>query len=83
MVALGVSTRKIKKYLHRYFLWWVNTANWSYEYLIKQFIAVCWDLTPAAYAAGLLIRHIKKSDSLTPDDLLPAGKGLLVAAIAA
>jgi len=62
----------------------VNTANWNYEYLSKQFIAMCWDIIPAAYAAGLLIRHIKKSGNLIPSDhLLSAENGLLVAAIAA
>lgn len=84
MVTLGVSARKIKNYLHRYFLWWVHTATWSYEYLSKQFIAACWDITPAAYAAGLLITHLKKAGNLIPcDDLLLTGKGLLVAAMAA
>lgn len=83
MVALGVSTRRIRNYLHCYFLWWVNTTTWNYEYLIKQFIAMCWNIIPAAYAAGLLIRRIRQSDTLTCDDLLLAGDGRLVAAIAA
>ena len=84
MVVDGISFRKIRRYLHRYVLWWVNTATWNYDYLIKQFIATCWDFIPAAYAAGLLNRHIKKSGNLvSSDDLLHPGKGLLAAAIAA
>jgi len=70
--------------LFRLFPWWVNTATWNYEYLSKQFIAMCWDIISAAYAAGLLIRYIKKSGNLIlSDHLLSTENGLLVAAIAA
>jgi hypothetical protein len=43
MVQTGFSTRRIRSYLHRFILWWMNaTRIWS-------------------YAAGLLLRDIKKS----------------------
>jgi hypothetical protein len=62
MVQTGFSTRRIRSYLHRFVLWWVNaTRTWNYNELIRWFCKACFDITPAAYAAGLLLRDIKKS----------------------
>ena len=62
MVTDEASPQQIKRYLHRFFLWWVIAAEtWTYEGLIKQFLHVCWDVNIAAYAAGLLIRHVRQS----------------------
>jgi hypothetical protein len=62
MVFDGASTQRIRNYLHRWALWWVNAAEtWSYKELIKQFLAVCWDANVAAYAGSLLMLHLMKS----------------------
>ena len=55
MVNSGVSPCRIRIYLHRWSTWWVGTAqSWQYQKLLEWFLNVCWDLKPAAYAAGLL-----------------------------
>lgn len=82
MVSSGFSTRHIRSYLHRFVLWWANTTKtWNYAELIKWFYDACFDITPAAYAAGLLLRRIRELHSWTVFYLLHAG--LAVAADAA
>lgn len=62
MVNSGLSAHRIRSYLHRWVLWWVRTSNsWSYQELLEWFLHVCWDVTPAAYAAGLLQQAVKDS----------------------
>lgn len=52
------STQSIRNYLHRWALWWVNTAkSWTYEELLQWFYAVCWNQTAADYAAGLVTHY--------------------------
>jgi len=81
MVNDGLSARQIKLYLHRFVLWWVNTTRtWNYEELIQWFCDACFDVTHAAFAAGLLFRRIRESCSPTAYDLQSVG---LAAAIAA
>ena len=50
--------------------WWVGTAqSWQYQELLEWFLNVCWDLKPAAYAAGLLHHAMIKTanhDAVTP-----------------
>lgn len=54
MVADGTSFRQIRRYLHRFVVWWQNTSGtWGYPELLQQFIEVCWQKETAAYAAGL------------------------------
>jgi hypothetical protein len=71
MVKDEASPRRIRNYLNRFFQWWVNTSEtWEYTELIQRFLACCWDATTAAYAAGLLLKHIRKSRSPGNDDEL-------------
>ena len=64
MVITGFSTRRIRSYLHRFVLWWVNSTKlWNYEELIKWFADASFDINPKAYALGLLIRRIRESHS--------------------
>ena len=66
MIYTGFSTRSIRAYLHRYILWWVNASTtWLYHELIEWFIETCWDLYPAAYAAGLRQRYFMQSNTRT------------------
>lgn len=62
MVIDGVSPQRIRSYLHRWSMWWVRSSqSWQYQELLEWFLNVCWDFSPAAYAAGLLHHAIKKS----------------------
>jgi hypothetical protein len=62
MVIDGTSSRRIRNYLHRWITWWVNaTRIGNYNELIQWFCKACFDINPAAYAAGLLLRDIRKS----------------------
>lgn len=62
MVIDGLSAKRIKRYLHDWLCWWVKTSDtWQYHELIKWFVETCWDINPAAFAAGLLQRHFMKS----------------------
>ena len=55
MVNDGVSPQKIRRYLHRWAMWWVRTTeNWHYHELLEWFLNGCWDFELAAYALGLL-----------------------------
>ena len=57
----GLSARRIRSYLHRWALWWVRTSqSWQYQELLGWFLHVCWDYSPAAYAAGLLQHAIER-----------------------
>lgn len=56
---------------------------WNYEELIKWFCGACFDITPAAYAAGLLLRRIKTSLRVADYHLLAIGRADAVEAIAA
>ena len=69
MVIDGLSARRIRIYLHCWALWWVRTSqSWQYQELLKWFLEVCWDIGPAAYAAGLLQQAIKRAYyDLVPD----------------
>lgn len=61
MVTIGLSTNRIRRYLHQFLLWWAKTSGtWQYHELINWFVESCWDINPAAYAAGLLQRQFKK-----------------------
>ena len=62
MVIDKVSPSKIRNYLYRLVTWWQNaTRIWTYYELIHSFCKACFDITPAAYAAGLLLRDIRES----------------------
>ena len=61
MVTIGLSTKKIRRYLHQFLLWWVKTIDaWTYQELTIWFISMCWDIYPAAHAAALLQRYFSK-----------------------
>jgi hypothetical protein len=61
MVTIGISTNRIRRYLHHFLLWWTkNSDTWQYQELISWFVESCWDINPAAYAAGLLQRYFIK-----------------------
>ena len=82
MVHFGLSTRRIRGYLHRFVLWWVNTTRiWNYEALISWFCDACFEIEPAAFATGLLLKRIRESRSWTASYLL--GEGFAVDVIAA
>lgn len=62
MVTDGASPRQIRKYLARWIQWWNGTVDdWSKDKLIQWFCQACFDITSAAYAAGLLLRHVRKA----------------------
>ena len=62
MVTDGASPRHIRKYLARWIQWWNETVDdWSKSELIRWFCRVCFDITPAAYAVGLLLRQVRES----------------------
>ena len=62
MVEDGFSIPKIRNYLYRWAMWWVNASNtWQHHELLKWFLDSCWDVNLAAYAEGLLLRYIKTS----------------------
>ena len=55
MVTSGFSTHRIRSYLKKWALWWVKTVEiWQYEEILHWFMSSCWELPPAAIAAGLL-----------------------------
>ena len=61
MVTIGLSANRIRRYLHQFLLWWTKTSGtWAYHELIDWFVKSCWDMNPAAYAAGLLRRYFNK-----------------------
>ena len=69
MVKSEVSPRRIRGYLHRWSTWWVGTAqSWQYHEPLEWFLHVCWDLTPARYAIGLLHQFTTKAE---PHDQAP------------
>jgi hypothetical protein len=62
MVTDGASPRHIRKYLARWIQWWNQTVDdWSKTKLIQWFCRACFDITLAAYAAGILLRQIRES----------------------
>ena len=64
LVMDGTSSQRIKSYLHRWVTWWVKTSDdWQYMELLEWFLNVCWDINPAAYAAGLLTNAINNRAS--------------------
>lgn len=70
MVITGFSTRRIRSYLYRFFIWWTNTTKiWSIEELAKWFCDSCFDSTPANYATGVLYQYLTKSNSSIVYDL--------------
>jgi hypothetical protein len=55
MVHDGFSTQTIRRYLHRFALWWANTSDtWTYEALLAAFASSCWDKQLAIVAYDLL-----------------------------
>ena len=79
MVEDGLSAQRIKRYLHRFILWWANTsATWHYHELLKWFLDVCWDANIAAYAASLMHQYVRKSHAATLST--QSGLGALIAA---
>ncbi len=62
MVTDGASPRHIRKYLARWIHWWNETVDdWSKNKLIQWFCRACFEVIPAAYAAGLLLCQIRQS----------------------
>jgi hypothetical protein len=58
MVNTGASLRQTRSYLHHFAIWWSKTVEiWRYEEILAAFASACFDLTPAAIAAGLLQRR--------------------------
>ena len=74
LVIDGTSSQRIRSYLHRWVLWWVRSSeSWDYIELVEMFLNTCWELRPAAYAAGLLNQAIQKLH--TPHALAPRALG--------
>lgn len=70
MVKDGFSTQRIRRYLHRYVLWWVKTSmTWSYQELLESFIQTCWDSPTATIAYGLLRYPTSSTRELAQDCL--------------
>ena len=84
MVATGFSTRRIRSYLHRFVLWWVNTTRiWNYDELIKWFVDASFDINPKAFAVGRLIRRLRESHIAIVHGWHDVGVDLTETAIAA
>ncbi len=63
MVTIGLSANFIRRYLHKFLLWWVATSeSWTYQELVIWFVEACWDIRPVAHAAGVLKRYINALD---------------------
>jgi len=61
MVKDGVSSQRIRCYLHAWATWWVRTQeSWQYDQLLVRFISTCWDTVTKHYAYSLLERYFKK-----------------------
>lgn len=61
MVIDGASPRRIRNYLHLWTRWWANASDtWVYHEILQWFVDACWDISPAAYAAGLIKHHFNK-----------------------
>ncbi|MBX3710312.1 MAG: hypothetical protein KF702_11340 [Gammaproteobacteria bacterium] len=61
MVAIGLSTKQTRRYLHQFLLWWVKTIeSWTYQELIIWFVEACWDIYPVAHAGALLHGYFNK-----------------------
>ena len=67
MVHDGFSIQSIRRYLHRFVLWWVNTSDiWTYNELLILYQETCWDKRLATFALDLLKQHaVKKSYTTT------------------
>lgn len=67
MVHDGFSIQSIRRYLHRFVLWWVNTSDiWTYNELLILYQETCWDKRLATFALDLLKqRAVKKSHTTT------------------
>ncbi len=71
MVALGFSIRRIKHYLKKWAIWWVETAEtWDVEALLSWFIETCWQLPLAAIAEGIRQQNRATSRNKTPSLLM-------------
>jgi hypothetical protein len=58
MVDTGFYTQRVRSYLRKWALWWATTTStWQFAELLHWFIESCWELPPAAIAAGLLQRQ--------------------------
>ena len=66
MVIDGISSHRIRNYLHRWVAWWAMTSNtWQYQELLQWFLNVCWQGQVAAYAAALYQLYINKLHTRT------------------
>ena len=58
MVIDGISSHRIRSYLHRWVAWWAMTSNtWHYQELLRWFIDVCWHDQATHYASALAQLH--------------------------
>jgi hypothetical protein len=81
MVTIGISTKRIRRYLHHFLLWWANTTNiWNYEELIAWFCEASFDICPAVLAAGLLLQRVRASHSPTAHLLARVGDAVVALA---
>lgn len=65
MVTDGAPPQYIRKYLARYIQWWNETVgDWSKAKPYSGFVKLALISTPAAYAAGLLLRQNHASPQL-------------------
>lgn len=61
MVSIGLSTKRIRRYLHQFLLWWVKTIeSWTYQELVIWFVEACRDIYPVAHAGALLYGYFNK-----------------------
>ena len=62
MVIDGTSILRIRNYLNRWVMWWVNTSEaWLYHEILQWFVDACWDVNPATVVAGLLVHHFSNT----------------------
>ena len=63
MVHDGFSIQSIRRYLHRFVLWWVNTAEtWTYDEILILYQETCWNKRLAMFAEELRMQYaVKKS----------------------
>jgi hypothetical protein len=61
MVADGFSDRLIRRYLHRWCVWWSATVeDWTYDKLLRHFLVVNRNLSVAEIALTLRLQNHTK-----------------------
>jgi len=70
MVTAGFSVHQIRTYLQQWACWWTKTSEtWQYDQILRWFIELCWEILPAAYATGLLLKSSSEERAFDYDPM--------------